>query len=80
MISNIPDVAPREKVVEALETLGYHIVRQGSHIAMSYSNSSGGQFPITIPDQVSYKASTLHSILNQAGIAKQDFLKAYNRS
>jgi hypothetical protein len=80
MITAIPEIAPKERVISALEFLGYHVVRQGSHIAMSYFSSSGAQFPITIPDQIAYRASTLRSILSRAGIAKQDFLQAYNRT
>jgi hypothetical protein len=80
MNTSIPEVAPKERVVGALEALGYHIIRQGSHIAMTYYTSSGIQLPMTIPDQVSYKSSTLRTILSRAGIAKQDFIQAYNRT
>lgn len=80
MISNIPDVAPKERVVSALETLGYHIVRQGTHIAMSYYSNSGVLFPITIPDQIAFKSSTIRIILSRAGIPKQDFIQAYNKT
>jgi hypothetical protein len=80
MNANIPEVAPKERVISALEELGYRVIRQGTHIAMSYSTNSGIQFPLTIPDQIAYKSSTLRAILSRAGIAKQDFLQAYNKT
>ncbi len=80
MSSNIPEVAPKERVVKALEELGYRIVRQGTHIAFSYYTASGVQFPLTIPDQIAYNASTLRAILNRAGISKQDFMTAYAKA
>lgn len=78
--SSIPEVAPKERVIRALETLGYHTVRQGAHIAMSFYTNTGIQIPLTIPDQMAYKASTLRTILSRAGITKQDFLTAYNKT
>lgn len=80
MSNSIPEVAPKEKIMIALEYLGYHVVRQGTHIAMSYFSNSGVQFPLTIPDQVSYKASTIRAIISKAGISKQDFIQAYNKA
>jgi predicted RNA binding protein YcfA (HicA-like mRNA interferase family) len=77
MNSTIPEVAPKERVIKALEELGYRVVRQGTHIAFSYYTPSGVQYPLTIPDQIAYNASTLRAILSRAGIAKQDFLTAY---
>lgn len=80
MSNTIPEVAPKERVIRTMETLGYHVVRQGAHIAMSYFTNTGVQIPLTIPDQIAYKASTLRTILSRAGITKQDFLSAYNKT
>ncbi len=79
MNETIPDISPKDRVIKALELLGYRIVRQGSHIALSYYTASGVQFPLTIPDQIAYNASTLRAILTRAGISKQDFLTAYSK-
>ncbi len=80
MIATFPDISPKERVIKALEELGYRIVRQGSHIALSYYTASGVQFPLTIPDQIAYNGSTLRAILSRAGISKQDFLAAYSKT
>jgi predicted RNA binding protein YcfA (HicA-like mRNA interferase family) len=79
MNATIPDISPKERVIKALEELGYRIVRQGTHIALSYYTASGVQFPLTIPDQIAYNASTLRAILTRAGISKQDYLNAYQK-
>jgi len=78
MTSSIPESAPKEKVIHALESLGYRLVRQGTHISMACYTSNGMQLPITIPDIPEFKASTLRMILSRGGISKQDFLKALN--
>lgn len=75
---SIPEVAPKDKVIHALENLGYHLVRQGTHISMSCYTSRGIQIPLTIPDVPEFKASALRMIISRAGITKQDFLEAYN--
>ncbi len=79
MTTSIPDSAPKDKVIHALENLGYRLVRQGTHISMSCYTSSGIQLPLTIPDIPEFKASTLRMIISRAGITKQDFLEAYNK-
>lgn len=79
MNSTFPDVSPKERVIKALEGLGYRVIRQGSHIAMSYFTASGIQFPLTIPDQIAYNASTMRAIISRAGISKQDYLEAYQK-
>ncbi len=77
MTSGLPDLSPRERVVSTLESLGYHVVRQGSHIALAHYTNTGRQYPLTIPDQTSYKASTIQSILSTAGIPLKEYLDAY---
>lgn len=77
--SSIPEVAPKDKVIHALENLGYRLVRQGTHISMSCYTHSGIQIPLTIPDIPEFKASTLRMIISRAGITKQDFLEAYTK-
>jgi predicted RNA binding protein YcfA (HicA-like mRNA interferase family) len=79
MNATIPEISPKERVIKALEELGYRIVRQGTHIALSYYTASGVQFPLTIPDQMAYNASTIRAILSRAGISKQDYLTAYQK-
>jgi predicted RNA binding protein YcfA (HicA-like mRNA interferase family) len=80
MISGLPDLSPRERVVSALETLGYQVVRQGNHIALAHYTNTGRQYPLTIPDQTSYKSSAIQAILNSAGIPLKEYMAAYGQA
>jgi predicted RNA binding protein YcfA (HicA-like mRNA interferase family) len=73
----LPVDAPIRKVMKALESLGFALVREGNHIAMIRQNYDGTKTPLTIPNHRTLKSSTLRAILTQAGIAREDFLKAY---
>ncbi len=73
-----PTEAPKRRVVGALETLGFQIVREREHIAMVRHNADGTRTPLTIPNHPHIKGSTLRTICTQAGIAREDFLRAYD--
>lgn len=75
-----PVDAPIRKVIKALEQLGFRVVREGNHIAMVRENPDGTRTPLTMPNHSRIKGSTLHTILNQAGIARDEFLRAYEES
>jgi predicted RNA binding protein YcfA (HicA-like mRNA interferase family) len=72
-----PVDAPIKKVINALEKLDFRLVREGNHIAMVRENPDGTRTPLTIPNHSRIKGSTLRTILTQAGIARDDFLSAY---
>jgi predicted RNA binding protein YcfA (HicA-like mRNA interferase family) len=72
-----PVDAPLTKVISALEHLGFRLVRTGNHIAMLRENADGTRTPLTLPNYQRIKGSTLRSILTQAGISRDDFVKAY---
>jgi len=72
-----PVDAPRGRVVRALQSLGFEIVREREHIAMRRSNPDGTTTPLTLPNHSTLKSSTLRSICTQARIAREDFLRAY---
>ena len=74
-----PVDAPRTKVIQAFERLGFRLVREGNHIAMLRENSDGTKTPLTMPNHRTLKSSTLRTILSQAGISRDDFLKAYDK-
>lgn len=75
-----PVDAPRRRVIKALELLGFRLVRDAEHIAMARDNLDGTRTPLTMPNHARVKGSTLRAICTQAGIARNDFLKAYTQA
>jgi len=75
-----PVDATKARVVRALERLGFRIVREREHIAMSRQNADGSSTPLTLPNHPTLKASTLRTICTQSGISRDDFLNAYQQS
>jgi predicted RNA binding protein YcfA (HicA-like mRNA interferase family) len=75
-----PIDAPIDRVIRSLEQLGFRLVRQGNHISMVRENADGTRRPLTMPNQRRIKGSTLRTILNQAGIPRNEFLAAYEES
>ena len=75
-----PVDAPVDKVITALENPGFQLIRTGNHISMVRDNPDGTRTPLTMPNHRSLKASTLRTILTQAGISRDDFLNAYENA
>ena len=75
-----PVDAPKRRVVKTLQLLGFEIVREGNHIAMARENSDGSRTPLTMPNHKKLKSSTLRTICSQAGIQRDDFLNAYEKT
>jgi len=73
-----PVDAPVERVIKALEILGFRLLREGNHIAMVRENLDGTRTPLTIPNHRKIKGSTLRTILTQSSISREDFLRAYD--
>ena len=77
-MAKFPVDAPKSRVVKALVQLGFRIVRERQHISMIRDNPDGTATPLTIPNHAHLKRSTLRIVCTQAGIAREDFLRAYD--
>ena len=75
-----PVDAPKRKVIKALEILGFQIVREREHISMIRDNPDESNTPLTMPNHPKIKASTLRIICTQAGIPREEFLEAYDKT
>ena len=78
-MSKFPVDAPKRKVIDTFEKLGFEVVREREHIAMSRSNADGSFTPLTLPNHLRIKGSTLRRICTQAGIDREQFLAAYSK-
>ncbi|MCL4296457.1 MAG: type II toxin-antitoxin system HicA family toxin [Anaerolineae bacterium] len=76
-MAKFPVETPIEKVIKALEQLGFRRVREGNHMSMVRENSDGTRTPLTMPNHRRVKSSTLRAILVQSGIARDEFLQVY---
>ena len=76
-MAKFPADAPVRRVVKAFENLGFHLIREGNHIAMVRENLDGTLTPLTMPNHRKIRGSTLRAILTQSGISRDEFLKAY---
>ncbi len=75
-----PAAAPKSKVIKALESLGFTMVREREHISLVRVNADGTRTPLTIPNHRRIKGSTLRTICTQAGIGRTEFLQAYGKT
>ncbi|GFP19281.1 hypothetical protein HKBW3S42_00297 [Candidatus Hakubella thermalkaliphila] len=75
-----PVDAPKQRVIKSLEILGFRVIREREHISMERENPDGTKTPLTMPNHSKIKASTLRTICTQAGISRDDFLNAYEKT
>ena len=79
-MAKFPVDAPYDRVLRALQALGFEVVRTGNHIALARTESDGTVTPITLPGHRAIKGSTLRTALTQSGIARDDFIRAYQQA
>ncbi len=75
-----PVDAPKQGVIKSLQTLGFRLIREKEHISMEWINPDGTKTPLTLPNHPKIKSSTLRTICVQAGISRDDFLNAYEKT
>src|SRR5574337_758535 len=77
LMATFPVDAPKARAVKTLEQQGFRLVREGLHLAMVRQNPDATQTFLIIPNHSDIRGSTLRTLCIQAGIARDEFLKAY---
>ena len=76
-MGKFPKDARREDVLKALNMIGFNVVRNREHISLTRTNRDGTKASMTIPNHRRIKSTTLKFALMQAGVDREDFLKAF---
>ena len=79
-MAKFPVDAPYDRVLRALRILGFEVIRTGNHISLARTEPDGAVTPMTLPGHRIIKSSTLRTALTQSGIARDDFIRAYQRA
>jgi len=79
-VTKFPVDASKQRVIKALNALGFEMLREKEHISMVRVNPDGTTSPLTMPNHPRIKGSTLRTICTQAGIPRDEFLAAYEHT
>ena len=79
-MAKFPVDAPYDRVLRALQALGFEVIRNGNHIALARTEPDGTVTPMTLPGHRTIKGSTLRTALTQSGITRGDFIHAYQQA
>ena len=79
-MAKFPVDVQKERVISVLRKFGFETVREREHISMVKENFDGTRTPLTLPNHPRIKGSTLRTTINQAGIARDEFIRILERS
>lgn len=79
-MATFPVEVPKGRAIKPLERLGFRVVREGPHLTMVRENPDGTRTSFTMPNHSLIKGSTLRTLCIQAGIDRNEFLKAYEEA
>ena len=78
-MSKSPVDAPKARVLRTILSIGFHVVREGNHIVPERGTPGGRTMILTVPNHSRIKGSRLRTACAQAGLSREEFLRAYER-